>query len=69
MSAAVAADYRAVVEAAGIALVVADGDRRRALARLRRELHRIGDRDHFPPPERDLARRAVDALALSFVDA
>jgi hypothetical protein len=69
MSAAVAADYRAVVEAAGIALGVADGDRRRALARLRRELHRIGDRDHFPPPERDLARRAVDALALSFVDA
>jgi hypothetical protein len=29
---------------------------------LRRELHRIGLRDHFPPPERETARRAVKKL-------
>jgi hypothetical protein len=37
--------------------------RRRAQHRLRRELRRIGERDYFPPPERDLARDAVESLA------
>jgi hypothetical protein len=37
-------------------------DRRRTLARLRRELHRIGLRDHFPPIEHEQARAAVRAL-------
>jgi len=32
--------------------------------RLRRELSRIERRDFFPPPERELARRAVDELTL-----
>jgi len=33
------------------------------LARLRRELRRIGQRDYFPPRVREAARAAVDALA------
>jgi hypothetical protein len=37
--------------------------RRRTLARLRRELRRIKARDYFPPPERELAQQAVDDLA------
>jgi hypothetical protein len=39
------------------------GRHRRTLARLRREHGRIGRRDYFPPPERDQARAAVEALA------
>jgi hypothetical protein len=52
----IAAEYRAVlaaVEEAGGAVQA------RTLARLRRELQRIGHRDFFPPPERERARRAV----------
>ena len=32
--------------------------------RLRRELRRIRARDYFPPPERELAQRALDELAV-----
>jgi hypothetical protein len=32
------------------------------VARLRRELRRISQRDYFPPPERDEARKAVESL-------
>jgi hypothetical protein len=32
------------------------------VARLRRELRRIAQRDYFPPPEREEARRAVESL-------
>jgi hypothetical protein len=39
------------------------GRRRRTLARLRRELRRIKSRDYFPPPERERAEQAVEALA------
>ena len=39
------------------------GSRVRALARLRRELHRIQARDYFPTPARERAERAVDKLA------
>ncbi len=62
MSAAVADDYAAVLAAADDAASADEPDRRRTLARLRRELHRIGLRDHFPPREREAARRAVKAL-------
>ena len=56
-------EYRAVIAEAGAA--AADGTRRhrRTLARLRRELGRIGRRDYVPPPERERAREAVEALA------
>jgi Protein ChrB, N-terminal len=65
MAAAVAEEYRAV-------LAAADGEgrsgssaaaHRRTVARLERELQRIGRRDFFPPPERDEAHAAVRRLA------
>ena len=63
MSEAVAADYRAVIEAAEAAHVTTDAAaRRRTLQRLRRTLNAIAGRDYFPPPEREQARRAVDEL-------
>jgi ubiquinone biosynthesis protein UbiJ len=63
MAATVAEEYRAVLADAEAARSADDVERRRTLARLRRELHRISLRDHFPPPERDVARQAVGALA------
>jgi hypothetical protein len=62
MAEAAAADYRAVIadaQAADDGSVMAG----RTLARLRRELRRIGQRDHFPPSERDAAHIAVQRLA------
>lgn len=38
-------------------------DQARTLARLRRELRRLRRRDYFPPPEQEMARHAVEALA------
>jgi hypothetical protein len=56
---AIAAEYRAVAdEAAG----VRDGPSRRTVARLKRELRRIQDRDHFGAKGREVARRAIDRL-------
>jgi ChrB-like protein len=64
MSAAVAAEYDAVATGAAAALSVADpAARRRALLRLRRQLHRVQARDFFPPPQRETAQRAVEDLA------
>jgi hypothetical protein len=65
MSAAVADDYAAVLAGAEDAAAADEAERRRTLARLRRELHRIGQRDHFPPPQRETARRAVQRLGAS----
>ena len=63
MAAAVASDYRSVTAAAQAARSQPPGSRRRTVGRLRRELRRIGLRDHFPPPERDQARAVVAELA------
>jgi Protein ChrB, N-terminal len=63
MADTVAAEYRAVVDAAAEVASAPAPVRRRTLARLRRELRRVGQRDYFPPPERAAARTAVDALA------
>jgi hypothetical protein len=63
MAAAVASDYQAVTQAAQAARSLPPGPRRRTVGRLRRELRRIGLRDHFPPPQRDQARTAVAVLA------
>jgi hypothetical protein len=63
----VAADYEAVIADAEACEGEADAARRRVSARLRRELQRIGRRDYFPPPQRDVARRAVERLATSVV--
>jgi hypothetical protein len=63
MTEAIATDYRAVIEDADAARAQLAGQRRRTLGRLRRELPRIRARDYFPPPERELAQRAIDELA------
>jgi Protein ChrB, N-terminal len=62
MAEVVAADYRALIEEAGVVSERPLGQRRRTLARLRRELRRIRARDYFPPSERELAQRALDEL-------
>jgi hypothetical protein len=63
MAEAVAADYQALLAQAEAAREEPPGSRRRTLGRLRRELRRIRARDHFPPPERELAQRALSELA------
>ena len=67
MAEVVAADYEAVIADAESSEGEAEVVRRRVVARLRRELQRIGRRDYFPPPQRDVARAAVDRLAASVV--
>jgi hypothetical protein len=68
MAEAVAADYAAVAAEARQALDLDPGPRSRALARLRRELGRVRQRDFFPPTERDTAQQAVEALAATLAD-
>ena len=68
MAGAVAAQYAEVIKearAAGRSRAPA----RRTLLRLRRELGRIRRRDYFPPPEREEAHRAVEALAARIEEA
>ncbi len=55
--------YRAVAADARSAAGEGGARHRRTLSRLRRELARIARRDYFPPPEREEARAAVEALA------
>ena len=66
MAATIAEEYRAIVAGADQAAPAPGVTRRRTLARLQRELHRIGRRDFFPPPERDEAHAAVRQLAIEF---
>jgi hypothetical protein len=63
MATAVAAEYQAVIDAAGAGRDTDAVARRRTLARLRRALRAIRARDYFPPPEREQAQQAVNALA------
>lgn len=63
MAEAIAAEYRALIDDAAAARAERSGQRRRTLARLRREQRRIRARDYFPPAERELARQAVEELA------
>jgi hypothetical protein len=63
MTAAVAAEYEAVAADAAAAGTADPAAQRRAVARLRRELHRIQARDFFACPQAESARRAVDSLA------
>jgi hypothetical protein len=62
MTEEVAADYRVLIAEAAAAREQPAGQRSRTLGRLRRELRRIRARDYFPPPERELARQAVEEL-------
>jgi hypothetical protein len=63
MQSAISAEYTRVMEDTATAASSSPAARRRSLARLRAELRRIRQRDYFPPPERDEARRAVEELA------
>jgi hypothetical protein len=63
MQEAVAASYRTVIADATAARELPPREKRRSLARLRRELRRIRLRDYFPPGVREQAQRAVDELA------
>lgn len=67
-TASVEAEYRAVVRDADRATTMAAGPRRRALRRLRAELHRIGSRDYHGAPSAGAARRRVDRLAENEVE-
>lgn len=63
MTERVEAEYRGIAEAADAARGGGPVERRRTLARLRRELRRVGARQYFPTREAETARRAVEALA------
>jgi len=62
MAAARAAEYTTVRAAAQTAAAGDVAARTTAARRLRGELRRIGRRDYFPPPEREQAHAAVQAL-------
>ena len=62
MADVIAAEYRELIRSAAAAR--ARGPVKvQTVARLRRELRRISQRDYFPPAERGEARRAVESLA------
>lgn len=62
MTQARSAEYQQILAQAEAAHAASDAERQRALTRLRAELRRIQRRDHFPPPDRQTAEHAVDAL-------
>lgn len=68
---AAAEDYRALLDEAEALLASRERLQRRSVDRLRRELHRIEDRDPFPPKERAKVRRVIDRLTaqLDAIDA
>jgi hypothetical protein len=67
MAEEVEADYRAVAIEVEASVSAPDVVRRRTVARLRRELQRIGRRDFFPSDARETAHQAVDRLAETVV--
>jgi hypothetical protein len=68
MAAAIAAEYAEVSHEARAARR-SRAPARRTLLRLRRELGRIRRRDYFPPPGREEAHRAVEALGSTIEEA
>jgi hypothetical protein len=63
MTAARAAEYQALIAATAAAGQADPAARAGTLRRLRNELRAIQRRDYFPPPDRDNAEAAVQALA------
>lgn len=57
-----AVEYRHLTARAEARLGATAAERQRAWRRLRAELRRIERRDHFPPPERDVAHDALARL-------
>jgi hypothetical protein len=62
-------EYRQITAQALQAQAGAPVERRRTLARLRRELRRVGSRQYFDTRERATAREAVEALAKTVAEA
>jgi hypothetical protein len=56
-------EYRAIITEARATVGRPPGERRRTLARLRRELRRVGARQYFATDQVQTARDAVEALA------
>ncbi|MGH2897020.1 MAG: Chromate resistance protein ChrB [Solirubrobacteraceae bacterium] len=69
MTAAIEAEYDAVVDEAEAMSTADTATRRRTVARLRRELHRIQGRDFFFCPQREAAQHAVEELASAVEEA
>ncbi len=69
MTERVDAEYRALAAEARAAHQRTPVERRRTLARLRRELRRVDARRYFPTGEADAAREAVEALARAAAEA
>ena len=69
MAEAIASEYMALTTEAQAAAELEPWLRRRTLARLRRELHRIHRRDFFPQAERERAEAAVAQLATTLAEA
>jgi hypothetical protein len=69
MAAAIASEFEAIAIEAQAAAEQEPWLRRRTLARLRRELHRIRRRDFFPPAVREQAEVAVAQLAATLNEA
>lgn len=63
MADARAEEYRGITAAADSALAGPGDGAARALQKLRRDLQSVRRRDHFPPPERETATRALNQLA------
>ena len=63
MAEARAAEYAEILTDATDALDADPTTRAAVLRRLRGQLRRVSRRDYFPPPQRDTARAAVEALA------
>jgi hypothetical protein len=68
LAAARAEEYAAVIAEASTVAAISSRETSRTAERLRSELHRIGRRDYFPPPERDAAHAAVTALVARAAD-
>jgi hypothetical protein len=65
MAGDVEAEYDAIVDEAATAAAESPGTRKRTAARLRRDLKRIRQRDHFPTRGFERASSAVDRLEAS----
>src|SRR6185437_14878347 len=65
MAKAIAHDYEAVTAEASASTGLDSLARRRAISRLRRELHRIQARDYFGSEQGETARQAIELLAAS----
>ncbi len=65
MTASSDAAYGAIVDEAATAISESAATRKRTLARLRRDLRRVRERDHFPTNRSDHAEVALDRLESS----